>query len=328
MKYLIIAFGCLSLMIAPLQAAKEQKIGYIDNDYILKNYRTAIDAQRALETELNKYKKNSDSLKVLYDNGQKEFDGQKLMLSEQGKQAKQIEINRLKKDYDDYTIDIWGKGGKVEQKNRELITPIVQKIQTTVQNIAVKQGFNLIFDASESKIVYAQSGLDLTQMVLDELNKEYAPSIEPPQAGDKDKDKEKEIVFAVFPVFEQNSEAQEEHIGTDMRSAIIDIIKSFSKTRLTTTTDVNNALLARNISLTSQITDDDGNSIGRMLQADYIVLGTVSQQGKKISFTLKVIDPINSKTIYQGSGDAARSEELKQSLGGQFQQAFKTIRGK
>jgi outer membrane protein len=315
-------------MIAPVQAAKEQKIGYIDNDYILKNYRTAIDAQRALETELNKYKKNADSMKTLYDNAQKEFDGQKLMLSEQGKQAKQIEINRFKKDYDDYTADIWGKGGKVEQKNRELITPIVQKIQATVQSIAVKQGFTLIFDASESKIVYAQSGLDLTGMVLDELNKEYAPSIEVTQAGEKDKELEKEIVFAVFPIFEQNSEAQEEHIGTDMRSAIIDIVKSFPKTRLSATTDINNALLARNISLTSLITDDDGNSIGRMLQADYIVLGTISQQGKKIGFTLKITDPINSKTIYQGSGDAARIEELKQSLGSQFQQAFKTIRGK
>jgi outer membrane protein len=322
MKYIFVAFSCLLLTIGILEAAKEQKIGYVDTEYILKNYRTAMDAQRALETELGKYKKNADSLKILYDNAQIEFEGQKLMFSEQGKQAKMIEISRFKKDYDDYVTEIWGKGGKIELKNRELITPIVQQIQTTVQQIASKDGFSLVFDASESKIVYAQTGLDLTDIVLNELNKEYAPSIAPPPNA------EKEIAVAVFPIFEQDQEAQEEHIGGDVRSAINDIIKSFPQTRLISNTDVNNTLLTRNISLTSQVSDDDAYSIGRMLQADYIVIGTVTKQGKKISFTVKASDPLNSKVIYQGSGDAPRIEELKQSLGNQLQQAIKKIREK
>lgn len=322
MKCLLVGLVFLLAVIGNAHAAKEQKIGYVDTDYLLKNYQTAIDAQRALDTELNKYKKNADSLKALYEKEQAELESQKLMLSEQGKQAKQIAVNRLKKNYDDYVTEIWGKGGKVEQKNRELITPIVQKIQSVVQEIAVKQGFTLVFDASESKIVYAQSGLDLTGLVLDELNKEYAPSIQPPATS------EKEISFAVFPIFEQNAEAQEEHIGVDMRSTINDIIKTFSKTRLISNTDINNALIARSISLSSLVTDDDATSIGRMLQADYVILGTIQKQGKKINFTVKVIEPINSKVIYQGTGDAARIEELKQVLGSQFQQAFKTIRGK
>ncbi len=322
MKQLFIAFSYLFLIIGNIEAAKEQKVGYIDSEYIIKNYRTASDAQRAYETEINKFKKNADSLKSIYELAQIELESQSLMLSDQGKTAKLIEIRQLKKQYDDYVTEIWGKGGKIEQKNRELISPIVQKIQSAVQKIANKEGFSLVLDASESKIVYAQSGLDLTDWVLDELNKEYAPSVIPPPIP------EKEISIAVFPIFEENQEAQEEHIGEQMRLVIYDIIKSLPNTRSINAGDINNALVTRNISLSSQIQETDAYSIGRMLQTDYIIIGNISKQGRKVSFALKLSDPVTSTVIYQGSGDAPRIEELKQSLGNLIQQAIKKIRSK
>jgi len=322
MKQLFIAFSCLFLIIGIVEAAKEQKVGYIDSEYVIKNYRTASDAQRAFETEIDKFKKNADSLKTIYELAKAELESQNLMLSDQGKTAKLIEIGQLKKQYDDYVTEIWGKGGKIEQKNRELISPIVQKIQTAVQKIASKEGFSLVLDASESKIVYAQSGLDLTDWVLDELNKEYAPSVVPPPIP------EKQISIAVFPIFEENQEAQEEHIGEEMRLVIYDIIKSLPNTRSINAGDVNNALVTRNINLSSQIQEADVYSIGRMLQADYLVIGNINKQGRKISFTLKLSDPLSSNVIYQGSGDAPRVEELKQALGNLVQQAIKKVKPK
>jgi TolB-like protein len=90
--------------------------------------------------------------------------------------------------------------------------------------------------------------------------------------------------------------------------------------------DVNNAIMTRSLNLNSQISEADAYSIGRTLQADYIVIGTISEQGKKVNFTLKVGDPLNSIVIYQGSGDAPRVEELKQALGNLVQQAIKKIK--
>ncbi len=320
MKKSIIALGCLILFIGTIYAAKEQKVGFINTEYIIKNYRTASDAQRAFETELDKYKSNADSLKTIYENAQAELESQKLMLSDQARSAKQIEIAQLKKTYDDYLTSVWGTSGKIEQKNRELIAPIVQKIQAVVEQIAAQNGFTLILDASESKIVYAQTGLDLTDQVLDELNKEYAPTITPPLVP------EKEISYAVFPIFNSNSAAQEDNVGDQVRQAIYELMKTISNTRDISAAEINSALLARNINLASQVSDADATSIGRTVQADYIVTGTASEEGKKIAFSLKVVEPLNSKTIYQGSGEAARIEEVKQAIGNLIQQALKVIR--
>jgi outer membrane protein len=320
MKHLFIALSCLLMSASFLEAAKEQKIGYVDTEYIIENYQTAIDAKRAYEAEINKYKRNADSLKQLYNAAEAELESQKLMLSEQGKSAKLIEVTQLKNQYDDYVTSVWGTGGKIEQKNRELITPIVQTIQTAVQQIAISQGFTLILDASEAKIVYAQSGLDITDLVLDELNKEYAPSITPPPVVDK------EVSVAVFPIFEESQEAQTEHVGETMRSAIYDLTKGASQIRMISIGEINNALLTRNINLNSQISEADAYSLGRILQADFIVTGTVNKQGNKVNFMLKVDDPLNSKNVYQGSGDAPRIEELKQSIGNLVQQAIKKIK--
>lgn len=320
MKYLIIAFSLLILLVGCVFAAKEQKVGYVDSEYIIQNYRTASDAQRAFETEINKYKRNADSLKTQYDALKAEYESQKLMLSEQGKLAKQIELEQAKQRYDSYVAEIWGKGGKIEQKNRELITPIVQKIQSAVQKIATKQGFSLILDASEAKIIYAQPDLDITDKVLEELNKEYAATIIPPTTLEKD------INVAVFPVYEENQEAQEEHAGETMRSAITDLVKTLPKVRLISSGDINNALLIRSITLTSQISEADAYSIGRILQADYIILGSISKQGRKVDFRITLSDPLNAKIIYEGTGSAPRIEELKQSIGDLIQQAAKKIR--
>ncbi|MCX8015071.1 MAG: OmpH family outer membrane protein [candidate division WOR-3 bacterium] len=334
MRYLF--YGILGLLCITTLFAKDFKIGYIDVDYVLKNYRGAIDAQRAFETEINRYKKNADSLKTLYENAQKELESQLLMLSEQGKNVKMMEVGQLKKKYDDYVAEIWGKGGRIEQKNKELINPIVQTIQSAVKKIAEKQGFSLILDASESKIIYAQTGLDLTDMVLTELNKEYAPTIIPPTTG-KDTTKgtaspgttpleslEKKINIGVFPIYDENQEAKSERIGEQIRTAIYEIIRSFSNIRIISAVEINNAMISRSLDLFGQIQDRDAGSIGRMLQTHYLVLGSCSKQGNKITFQLRLFDPNTEETVYQGQGEAARIEEIKPALGSVIQQAIRT----
>ncbi len=322
MRKFTIALGLFLSVAGLLFGAKEQKTGYVDIKYILGNYRTAIDAQRAFETEVNRYNQIADSLKNLYDQARIGLDAQKLMLSEQGFTARQIEVNQLKKRYDDYVIEIWSKGGKYDQKNRELVSPVVARIKTTVNKIAAKEGFSIVLDASETKIVYAETNLDLTDKILDELNKEYTATIVPPPATKPTKD----LTIAVFPFFEENQTAQEENIGELIRRYTFDILRNTPQVRMITNAEVNNALITRNIQLTNQISEPDAFSIGLMLQADYVVIGSCSKQGNKVNFSITVLEPIAGQLTYQGSGDALKKEEVKQPLGAQIQQVFRKIR--
>lgn len=336
MKTLIISISVL-LLLVPIGMAKEYKIGYIDVEYIVKNYRGAIDAQRTFQTEINRYQQNADSLKRLYEKAQQELESQMLMLSEQGKNVKLMEISQLKKKYDDYVAEIWGKGGRIEQKNKELINPIIQNIQSVVKTIAEKQGFALILDASGSRIIYAQTGLDLTDVVLAELNKEYAPTILPPTAS-KDSLKspkseepvpleslEKKVNVGVLPIYDENNEAKSERIGEQIRTAIYEILRGFSNIQIVSASEINNAMINRNLDLFGQIPDSDAGSIGRLLQADFLILGSCNKQNNRISFQLRILDPNSENIVYQGQGSSARIEEIKSALGQVLQQAYRTL---
>jgi outer membrane protein len=321
MKYFLIAFGLLVSLTGFLYGAKEQKIGYVDTKYIIENYRTAADAQSAFDAEIDRFNNIADSLKNLYEQARDDLEAQRLMLSEAAISAKQIEINQLKKNYDDYIAEVWGKGGKYELKNRELIAPIVQRIKSVITQIATKEGFTIILDAAETKIVYADANLDLTDIILNELNKEYTATIIPPPTVTPQKD----LNIGVFPFFNENQAAQENHVGDAIRTAVFDLIRSAPKVRMLSNADINSALLTRNIQITDQINDMDAFSIGLMLQADYIVIGSCSQQGNKISYSVQVLEPLANQMIYEGSGEASRIEEIKQALGNQVQQAIKKI---
>lgn len=305
-KEILMTVSLLILILISMGYSKEQKIGYADLNFIIDNYRTAQEAKAAYEAELAKFRKKADSLKQLYERAQQELDDQKLILSEGGLSAKLIEIKQLKKQYEDYLNEVWGKSGRAERKNRELIGPILQNIQNVVKKLAMKEGFTLILDASESKIVYAQPDLDITMRVLAELNKEAAPSVSPPTSP--------QTPVAVFPLFEENPEAQEENIGTRTRVAIYELLKTISKIRTISAGEVDNAIIGRNISLTSRISESDVYAIGRQLQADYVITGIVSKSGKRVNFTIILSDPRAEKILVQESGEAVRIEEIKQAI--------------
>ena len=284
--------------------AKEIKIGYIDSERIYQGFQETTNAKTAMEKELAKYKKTADSLKMRSDSAEVEYESQKLMLSDAGKVTKQTEIEQMRKEYNQYLESVWGKSGKIDQKNRELITPIVTKINEAVDRIAKEEGFTLVFDAAESKIVYADLGLDLTDLVLEELNKEYKP-IEPEVVERK---------FLVFPFFEANTEAQQDRLGELVRANIFNLLSTQSKIEMISSSNVKSAMQTRNLLEGVRLEEKDIYEIGRELQTDYVISGTVSKQGRRIDIEAIIADPKQQLILGSGKGDAPREEELSSSL--------------
>ena len=101
----------------------------------------------------------ADSLYSELAKARADFDAQRLLLSEEGKAAKNTEIDELQRSYDSYINSVYGPGGKLEQKTQELMAPVIQKIKDAVERAAKADDYTLVFDAAESKlaILYAAS---------------------------------------------------------------------------------------------------------------------------------------------------------------------------
>jgi Skp family chaperone for outer membrane proteins len=63
------------------------------------------------------------------------------------------------------------KGRTLTKRNEEILQPIVSKIQVILAKIG-EEGYDLILDAANGNILYADQSLDLTQRVIQELGKE------------------------------------------------------------------------------------------------------------------------------------------------------------
>ncbi|MCX7836627.1 MAG: OmpH family outer membrane protein, partial [candidate division WOR-3 bacterium] len=153
---------------------KEIKIGYVDMDRILKDYEEAKEVLNQLQKDIDQWEKEADSLKDLLNKSKEELEVKKLMLTEEGLKIEMEKINNISERYNNFLYEIWGKGGRLERRQNELIMPLVKKINEVIQKIAESEGFTIVFDASVTKVLYAEPGLDITELVLTELNKEYA----------------------------------------------------------------------------------------------------------------------------------------------------------
>jgi|UniRef100_A0A7V3PTL0 outer membrane protein len=295
--------------------AREYKVGYINSDQLIARYEGAIEAKKQLNEAIAKFQARAESLRVDYEKAKEEYESQQLTLSEEGKRAKLSEVESRKRRYDSYLNEIYGTGGKIEQKNQELIAPIVAQIDSAVRKIAQQEGFSLIIDATKAGIVFAETGLDLTELVLEELNRAYAP-LPTPVAGKK--------IFLITPIYELNDEAQREHLGTRIRQFINALLKD--KTQLTLIPDrkVDEVVQNRGYS-GQQVGFDQALDVARALDADYCIFGECSKRERKIQFKLSIIDIRTQTLLRTQEGEAERAEILQEKVSAVLQVLYSAL---
>jgi Skp family chaperone for outer membrane proteins len=288
-----------------LFAAKEFRVGYVDYDQVIAKFEGAVEAKQEMDTVRLGYEAKAESLKSDYERAKDEYESQQLTLSEEGKRAKNAEVDQRKRRYDSYVSDVYGKGGLIDQRYKELIAPIVGKIDSAVARLSVDEGFALILDASKSGIVYADAGLDLTQLAIDDLNREFGP-VTPTVTGKK--------VYALMPVYNSNDLAVQDHVGSDIREYVYGFVKVQPNVDMVANAKVDQQLQSYGLQ-GQQILLDKALDAGRSLDADYVVFGSATKQDRRIQFELSIAEVRLGTLLKTEKGDAARPEDLQQQVG-------------
>ncbi len=292
---------------------KEVKIAYVDMDKILKEYQGANEVLRQLQKDIDEWEKEADSLKNLINKSKEELEIKKLMLTEEGLKIELEKISNLEKRYNDFLYEIWGKGGRLERRQRELISPITEKISEVIKKIAEGEGITIVLDASNAKILYAEPELDITQLVLAELNREYAK---------KEGVATKEISVGIIPFYEREAQAKERKLGDYFYSNLFNFLKRNPNIKLAAEKDMGDALSRHNLKIGDKVERNTAFLIGQELSLDYILYGIVSMSGKKIICELKIIDIKNNSDISVGKAEGGSKEETLGKLNDLVGRAF------
>ncbi|MBN1754832.1 OmpH family outer membrane protein [bacterium] len=153
-----------------LSLAQDMSIVYINSERLRTEYSAFIDAQNKFDSEVAVWEEEATALEGELIDLQKEYEQQALLLSEDKKKEKQRLIEQKQEEYQNYLSNVFGRGGQAEKRNTELTSPLLDKINTVLEEISLKNGYSVVLDAGSGAIAYADENLDITDLILEKLN--------------------------------------------------------------------------------------------------------------------------------------------------------------
>jgi outer membrane protein len=161
----------ISLLFAGPAMAQSGKIVYVDSYRIRTEYKEFLEAQDQFDKELDDWQKEGMEMQDEVDSLKKDLSDKALLLSEDARAKKQEQIDMKEAALQKYMVDVFGQGGRAEQRNKELTKPLLDKITAVLEKIAQEKNYDYVFDAVNGNIAYAKKSLDITDQVLEELQK-------------------------------------------------------------------------------------------------------------------------------------------------------------
>jgi outer membrane protein len=179
-RYVVGTVLSLLLLSFAAQVRADIKIGFIDSERIFANYKGTSQAQTEFNNDVQKWQQDVEARRKELEKMNQEYQSQSLILSEAKRREREEDLQRKRSELDSFVQEIWGTNGKIAQRNEQLTRPIVEKIREILSDIARMEGLSLVLDATDGNVVYADRALDLTDRVLERLNKQ--PTTPPPPA--------------------------------------------------------------------------------------------------------------------------------------------------
>jgi outer membrane protein len=161
-----VVFGILAACVSTSLYA-QSKIGHINSEAILGALPEAQDAQRALDAQVTQWESELQRMQGEWKKKLDEYDKKKLILTDQARADAEKELRDLDQSIADFRNKKFGPNGELFQKQNEVMKPIQNKLFQVLQDIALEDGYDYIFDQSgDILLLYAKEENDLTQTVL------------------------------------------------------------------------------------------------------------------------------------------------------------------
>ncbi len=170
MKKLILILA-MSIVFCTILSAQAIKLAYIDSEKIMSESKDTKEAQSLFQKDREGWQKQIGDLDAEIQRLENDFNTKKLTLSAQGKKTAEDKIEAKKKERKDLVESVFGENGRAQQRNAELLQPIMMKLKTIIEKISVEENYSVVFDAGSAGIIWAKPTLDITERIITEMNK-------------------------------------------------------------------------------------------------------------------------------------------------------------
>lgn len=167
MKKLLFTLSACFVLVAGSFA---QRYAVIDSKYILSKLPEYNEAQGKLDQFSKMWQQEIDQKSAVLDSMYKEYDAEKIMLSDELKKKREDQLYNMEKQLRDLQRKRFGYQGDLFKKREELIKPIQDKVYNAIQKLATAKLYDFILDKSDGiTVIFADPKLDKSDDILKEL---------------------------------------------------------------------------------------------------------------------------------------------------------------
>lgn len=169
---LLLFLGTLeTVSVSYAQDAKPLLFGFVNNQKIILSVPEGIKARKKIQEDVEKAQKAMQAKKVELEAINKEWDEKSELMSSEAKEKKRLEFQNKVMSLRDEEMNFQKD---IREKELAATQEIVKKIATYVEEIAKKKGLSVVFEASQSGIMYMKDYVDITDDVILKFSEETA----------------------------------------------------------------------------------------------------------------------------------------------------------
>ena len=148
----------------------QQKLGYVDSDYILSKTPEYVTVQQQLDRTADEWNKEIEGLGKEIEEQFRDYQARELLYTNDERQRRRQEIMNAEEDLERLRARYFGPDGEIFSQQEQLMRPIQERILTAIEEVATQEGFDYIFDKSgDFLFLFARDQWDISSSVLEEL---------------------------------------------------------------------------------------------------------------------------------------------------------------
>tara|TARA_Y100000816_G_C26041490_1_gene545520 strand:- start:154 stop:651 length:498 start_codon:yes stop_codon:yes gene_type:complete len=149
-----------------------QKIGYVNIEYIYAQNEDARLAYADFEKEGKRLQVELENKAITLDSLMRDYTKLEIMWTEDMKVEKRKEIENLQIEVETFQSKYFAQpNGEIYMMLQQRMAPINELIQSAIDKVAAEKAYDFVLDISQGIVLYKLDSYDLTQLVVDELNK-------------------------------------------------------------------------------------------------------------------------------------------------------------
>lgn len=161
------ALLCLSALVPPLGA--QSKVAFVNSSSIRERFPEYQTAKQRIESLVADWKKQADDQQAQIQALEVEIQKKRLIWSEAELKDRELLLQKRRADREEFIRRTFNSGGTFDTEAANIMRPVEAKIAAAIQEVALTENFDYVWDKSTQPILYANPRFDITAKAMDKL---------------------------------------------------------------------------------------------------------------------------------------------------------------